>query len=217
MYPRKYNSKEERYAAKLARARLRPRKQPTSTVTLQEAEPPEGFLPVPGYAGIFASRDGRVYMSPRTSTRSGERSTRFHAGRVLLQSVGTDGYFLVRFWTPNKGHYSKAVHILIALTYCNRPETDERLEVDHINRLRTDNRAENLRWLTHAQNNWNKGPRSDSPSGVPGVRFHITHQLWHSLITVNKRVISLGYSKDKEVAISRRKAAEKQYWGEEFA
>lgn len=59
-----------------------------------------------------------------------------------------DGYKRV---TINKKEYS--VHRLVAETFLERiPGKDY---VDHINRLRDDNRAENLRWVTAFENNEN--------------------------------------------------------------
>jgi len=43
------------------------------------------------------------------------------------------------------------------------------LEMDHINGNRSDNRLENLRLVTHAQNAWNSKPREGSASQYKGV------------------------------------------------
>lgn len=61
----------------------------------------------------------------------------------------SDGYSVIRL---NNKFYK--VHRLIALAFHSR--SDESLEVDHINRNRADNRPENLRWVTHSENNNNK-------------------------------------------------------------
>ena len=43
-------------------------------------------------------------------------------------------------------------------------------EVDHINRIRTDNRIENLQWATRVQQEHNKGMRIDNTSGEQNIR-----------------------------------------------
>lgn len=45
-------------------------------------------------------------------------------------------------------------------------------EVDHINRVKFDNRKENLRTVTRSQNNYNTKIRSDSKTGFKGVHYY---------------------------------------------
>jgi exodeoxyribonuclease VII small subunit len=42
------------------------------------------------------------------------------------------------------------VHRLVATAFIENPE--EKAEIDHINTIRTDNRVENLRWVTRSEN-----------------------------------------------------------------
>ena len=49
------------------------------------------------------------------------------------------------------------VHRIVAETFI--PNTEDKPEVDHINRIRTDNRVENLRWVTRLENAQNREPR----------------------------------------------------------
>ena len=44
--------------------------------------------------------------------------------------------------------------------------------LDHINRIRTDNRVENLRWATHSENNQNTGIRKDNKLGIKNITYH---------------------------------------------
>jgi hypothetical protein len=44
-------------------------------------------------------------------------------------------------------------------------------EMDHLNRIATDDRWENLRAVTRAQNEWNKDRYRNNKSGVKGVYF----------------------------------------------
>jgi len=55
-------------------------------------------------------------------------------------------------------HNKKGVRVarLVAIAFI--PNPDNLPEVDHINRVRDDDRVENLRWVTHSENNYNKGP-----------------------------------------------------------
>ena len=64
--------------------------------------------------------------------------------------TGQDGY--VRFTVKGKRY---SMHRVIAELFC-KGKTEEKNIVDHINGLRDDNRAENLRWVTISENNSNR-------------------------------------------------------------
>ena len=87
------------------------------------------------------------------------------------------------------------------------------LVVDHLNRNKLDNRRQNLKVCTTAENTRNQGKRSDNSSGVAGVWFDTTRQQWSSQIRVNQKRINLGRFKTLEEARAARLAAETEYWG----
>lgn len=72
-------------------------------------------------------------------------------------------------------------------------------EIDHINRVRDDNRPSNLRKATHQQNQWNAGLRSDNTSGIRGVCKKPNNR-WEANITVNGKPQYLGLFKSPQEA-----------------
>ena len=50
----------------------------------------------------------------------------------------------------------KYVHRIIALQFIENDDPIHKTQVDHINRIRSDNRIENLRWVSASTNNRNK-------------------------------------------------------------
>ena len=88
------------------------------------------------------------------------------------------------------------------------------LYVDHINHNVYDNRKSNLRIVTTAQNEMNKGNRKDNTSGCKGVNWDKRHNKWHVRLSYNKVRMDLGYFDDFDKAVSVRKEAEKKYYGE---
>ena len=87
-------------------------------------------------------------------------------------------------------------------------------QLDHINRIRTDNRIANLREVTHKQNGQNRSKPSNNTSGHPGVCWFKPVSKWQAYITHNQKNLHLGYFTDIEEALSARKAAEKLYWAD---
>ena len=73
-------------------------------------------------------------------------------GRILKPMLNR-GYLSVTLYTNNKQTFHN-IHRLIALHFIPNPENKPC--IDHINRIRSDNRIENLRWVTKAENNQNK-------------------------------------------------------------
>ena len=84
-------------------------------------------------------------------------------------------------------------------------------QVDHINRIRDDNRWENLRHVTSQCNIRNSSVRGDNTSGVTGVCWHKGNKKWASYIMVNEKRKSLGYFKILKEAVQARWEAEVKY------
>lgn len=69
--------------------------------------------------------------------------------KILKQRISTTGYWLVDIQI-NKVNRTFKTHRLIAETFLEKDLL--RNEVDHINRIKHDNRVENLRWVSHFEN-----------------------------------------------------------------
>ena len=79
-------------------------------------------------------------------------------GKILKPCI-TDGYLSVSLYTHKKmtKHH---IHRLILVHFISNPENKPC--VDHINRIRTDNRIENLRWVTYCENSQNMSIHKDN-------------------------------------------------------
>jgi len=98
--------------------------------------------------------------------------------------------------------------------YLILPDAPKGFVRDHINGNRLDNRRENLRLVTYAQSNLNRSGMSGSTSRFKGVSWKTQTQSWYAAITLNRKIISLGYfNDDVEAALAYNKAARK-YHGE---
>lgn len=75
------------------------------------------------------------------------------------------------------------------------------MDIDHIDRDKTNNAYWNLRALTKSFNNANIGRRRDNTSGFHGVTWCRNGKgHWHAQIKVNGKHISLGYFADQAEA-----------------
>ena len=64
----------------------------------------------------------------------------------------------------------KYVHRIIAMQFIENDDPIHKTQVDHINRIRSDNRIENLRWVSASTNNRNK-------SSCNGMEFEFVDSL----------------------------------------
>lgn len=81
-------------------------------------------------------------------------------------------------------------------------------DIDHINRIRDDNRLCNLREANRAENCQNQPVRRNNRSGVTGVLWHKAANKWVAQISINRKLKHLGVFDTKDEAIAARKAAE---------
>lgn len=114
-----------------------------------------------------------------------------HGERVLKPGRG-NGYSIVQLGRNNK----KYVHRLVASAFI--PNPDGKREVDHINRIKTDNRVENLRWATKSENMINVTARSPHTN-----IFHIKNSYQVKISRNNTYVFRKTYTTLAEAITSR--------------
>lgn len=98
-------------------------------------------------------------------------------------------------------------------TYLHRYITGapDGVQVDHINGDKLDNRSDNLRLCTNAQNSMNKGLSLSNKSGYKGVH-RVANGKWCAQITVDYKCKTIGYyDNPHDAAIAYNKVALEQH------
>lgn len=92
-----------------------------------------------------------------------------NTNRILKQCPNHKGYPKVRLFQKHVG-VTCVVHRLVAMAFLPNPEGKK--EVDHINTVKSDNRAENLKWCTAKENSNNvltRKHKSECRKGCEGT------------------------------------------------
>ncbi len=92
---------------------------------------------IPGFSNYGVTPDGQVYN--------------LTTGLLLKQALNEKGYACVSIRMANRRFKRIKVHRLVAYTYIGPPST-LRPFVNHKNSIRSDNRVENLEWVSHREN-----------------------------------------------------------------
>lgn len=116
------------------------------------------------------------------------------------------GYVVIRL--KGKLYYE---HQLI---WCFHHNIIPNCQIDHINRIRNDNRIENLRLALNNQKDQlqNTNLSKNNSSGYKGIYWDNNRNKWQVYINSENKRINLGRFDDLNEAIQVREDAENQYW-----
>lgn len=118
----------------------------------------ETWRPVKGFEGLYEVSDfGRVRSLDRTVTKRHQSGTLYEyieKGIIMAQKLQNTDRFQVSLRKVVDGksrRYTKYVHRLVAEAFVPNPKGLD--TVNHKNENHHDNRADNLEWMTKAENN----------------------------------------------------------------
>lgn len=84
-------------------------------------------------------------------------------------------------------------------------------QIDHIDHIRTNNRWNNLREVTHQENHRNRTVNSNSASGITGVYWDKCAEKWRACIVIDGNNKHIGFFDDINDAAAARKCEELLY------
>lgn len=124
---------------------------------------------IPGYSGLY-----QVSTMGRIRAYSKMRGTVQLKPRILKPRVNRHGY-LQKTLVNKSGRKTWNLHRLVAITFI--PNPNKKPCIDHINTIKTDNRVENLHWVTYSENNRNPitNAKSRNKIGPMAGKYGILH------------------------------------------
>ena len=102
-------------------------------------------MEIEGYSNYLIYDDGRVWSK--------------NTNKFMTAKLKENGYFQLGIRNNNKRKFF-LIHRLVALHYIDNLENKP--EVDHIDRNKTNNNVSNLRWVTALENSDNKSKSSNT-------------------------------------------------------
>lgn len=153
---------------------------------------------IPNYEGMYqVSNLGNVKSLPREILKHGKYPF-ICKERMLKNRVNMRGYnqFIL---SNNRKLKTICTHQLVAMAFLNhKPDGTQKLVIDHINDIKTDNRVENLQVVTSRENSYKTQGKYSSQ--YKGVHWHKNIGKWSASIWINKKRIHLGYYINEEDA-----------------
>lgn len=122
----------------------------------------EYFEDIPDYPNYKISNRGRVY----------NRET----GTFLTQSLNTHGYYQVGLYKKRK-YNPKKIYRLLGEIFIYNDDPINKTQIDHINRIRTDDSLENLRWVSPSENQINSLQIRKYPKNIEKCKRN-TNEYW---------------------------------------
>lgn len=147
----------------------------------------EIWKPIIEYENYYVSNQGKI-KGPRCDN--------------IKPYIIKGGYAIVSLHS-NQVTKKKLVHRIVAEAFIENPQNHP--TVDHINRIKHDNRAENLRWVTVSENNMNNPHRLKE---MFGLRWHKRGSGYYEIrFTVDGKECSFGTATTLEEAKLKRDEA----------
>jgi len=142
---------------------------------------------IPNWVGLYqVSENGRVRSVDRTVVQRSRwgQQIRCFRGKELRLNKSSNGYIFVSLSRPGNRPKSLLVHRLVALTFLGEPAAGE--EVCHINGVRADNRASNLRWGTRSSNHADKIRHGTHSRGTRNPQCKVNEEIVRAIRSSSK-------------------------------
>jgi len=141
---------------------------------------------IPEYEGYYqVSNLGRVKSLQRFGVR---------ADRIKKPVIAGKGYLRTKL-SINGKYKNILIHQLVAMAFLGHKPNGWKIVIDHIDFDKTNNNVNNLRIVSHYENNNKK--HLPSSSKYTGVNWSKNNKRWIARIGVNNKRLNLGSFKDE--------------------
>ena len=118
---------------------------------------------------------------------------------ILKDKIDKDGYRIMRFYKGNQ--YSRRISRIVLLSFIGF--NADKLEADHINRIRDDDRLINLRWVNKYEQGLNKDHKQ-SNTNQKYIRYIMNKDSYRVYIRLKKiKVFDKSYLTLEEAVAAR--------------
>jgi hypothetical protein len=159
----------------------------------------EIWKPIKNYEGLYEiSNLGRVKSLDRFIKHN--LSDKFIKGKILKPWDNSHGYLQVKLFKNGFAKMPK-VHRLVADAFLYKLDYQD--QVNHKNSIRSDNRLENLEWVSNRENCSHK-TIDNNINKLPCVTYHKQRGKWRARIRHDSKQIHIGLFKTQEEAYQAR-------------
>jgi hypothetical protein len=131
---------------------------------------------------VYVNRGGELWRWKRANRHSSPKFTK------IVVKPNAEGYI-----RPTVGGLRVRQHRIITAAFLGLDMTNLKIQLDHINGIRHDNRLENLRLVNNQQNHFNR-------TKVKGYYWNKRARKWHARIMIDGKKAHLGLFDTEEEA-----------------
>lgn len=138
---------------------------------------------ITNYNGLYkVSNMGRIKVASRKIPCGRSNKTFIYKEKILTQSHTKQNYLRVYLNAPSSKRKMHLVHRLVAKNFIPNPKNKP--QVNHKNGIKTDNRVENLEWVTDQENKNHAVVNNLTLSGEKHLSAKLT---WKEVLEIRKK------------------------------
>ena len=134
-----------------------------------------------GYENYLIYPDGRVFSKYKNDFMKPNKDGR--------------GYYYVHLYKDGKSKPHR-IHRLVAIHYIPNPQNKK--EVDHKFRDKSDNRVENLQWVDHSENMQNTGIQKNNKCGHKNISYQTNENVYRYQKRIRGKLYCKTFKTKKE-------------------